>query len=186
MFSIHPSCKKSPCAEEPGLQKDRTRVRLWTSYVGVWGEKGKKQLGASAGHQETVYEGLCPSKPNPSSILFPVKVKLSLHPADGWLICTGGLLVAKTGYGAVKIRNSGDQNSQHGFQRIIFSMLSTAWYSLTDFFCCQEHPRVHQLTTEPKCCNISDIFSQFQEFSKRLRGDGKGMNCFVNTNNHYF
>lgn len=117
---------------------------------------GKKQLG---GHQDTVYEGQ--SKPNTSSILFPVKVKLSLHPADGWLICTGGLLVAKTGYGAVKIRNSGDQNSQHGFQRIIFSMLSTAWYSLTDFFCCQEHPRVHQLTTEPKCCDISDIFSQF-------------------------
>lgn len=57
-----------------------------------------------------------------------------MHPTDGWLICTGGLLVAKAGYGVVKIANSRDQNSQHGFQWFIFSMLSTAWYRLTDFF----------------------------------------------------
>lgn len=67
--------------------------------------------------------------------LFPVMEKRSVHPADGWLICTGGLLVAKTGYGVVEIRNSRDQNCQHGFQRFIFSMLSAAWYSLPVFFC---------------------------------------------------
>lgn len=43
-------------------------------------------------------------------------------------------MVAKTGYGVVEIGNSRDQNSQHEFQRFIFSMLSAAWYSLTDFF----------------------------------------------------
>lgn len=85
--------------------------------------------------------------------------KLSLHPAGGWLIYTGGLLVAKTGYGVVEIGNSRDQNSQHEFQRFIFSMLSTAWYSLTDFFfCCQEHPRVHQVTRQPKCSDSPDGF----------------------------
>lgn len=56
--------------------------------------------------------------------------KQSLHPADGWLICYGGLLVAKTSYGASEISSSGVQNCQHGFQRFIFSMLCTAWYSL--------------------------------------------------------
>lgn len=77
--------------------------------------------------------------------------KQSPHPADGWLICTGGLLVAKTGYGVVEIRNSRDQNCQHGFQGFIFSMLSTAWYSLTViFFAAKKHPTVHQLAMEPR------------------------------------
>lgn len=72
--------------------------------------------------------------------LVPDAEEQSLHPANGWLICTGGLLVARTGYGVVEIRNSRDQNCQHGFRRFIFSMLSAAWNSLTlfFFFCCQE------------------------------------------------
>lgn len=60
--------------------------------------------------------------------------KATRHPADGWLICTEGLLDANTGDGVVEINNSRDQNSQHGFQRFIFSMLSTAWCSPTDRF----------------------------------------------------
>lgn len=92
-----------------------------------------------------------------SLYLFPVTEKQSLHPADGWLICTGGLLVAKTGYGVVEIRNSRDQNCQHGFQRFIFSMLSAAWL----FFRCQKHPTVHKLTVKPKC---PDAFSEQTSF----------------------
>lgn len=60
--------------------------------------------------------------------------KATRHPAGGWLICTEGLLDANTGDGVVEINNSRDQNSQHGFQRFIFSMLSTAWCSPTDLF----------------------------------------------------
>lgn len=64
----------------------------------------------------------------------PPPKKLLRHPAGGWLICTEGLLDANTGDGVVEINNSRDQNSQHGFQRFIFSMLSTAWCSPTDLF----------------------------------------------------
>lgn len=67
--------------------------------------------------------------------------KQSLHPADGWLICYGGLLVAKTSYGAGEISSSGVQNCQHGFQRFIFSMLCAAWYSLA----ANMQPSVQQL-----------------------------------------
>jgi len=69
----------------------------------------------------------------------------SLHPADGWLICTGGLLVAKSGYGAGEIRSSRVQNCQHGFQRFIFSMLSTAWHSLA----AKKQPTIHKLYIKP-------------------------------------
>lgn len=86
--------------------------------------------------------------------LVPDAEEQSLHPANGWLICTGGLLVARTGYGVVEIRNSRDQNCQHGFRRFIFSMLSAAWNSLTLFFCffaAKKHPTEDQLAMEPEC-----------------------------------
>lgn len=93
MFTMHPSCKRSP----RNLGKDVLREE--------GGDPESKSL-----------------------------QKATRHPAGGWLICTEGLLDANTGDGVVEINNSRDQNSQHGFQRFIFSMLSTAWCSPVDLF----------------------------------------------------
>ena len=128
------------------------------------GKVKKKTLGAPVRIQEAVCEGLCLDELS----LPPCFSKLSLHPADVWLICSGGLLVAKTGYGAVEIRNSRDQNCQHGFQWFIFSMLSTAWYSLTVFlffFSLKEGPAVRQLAMEAKYCAYTDYFGGINKFS---------------------
>lgn len=141
---MHPSCKQSPRSEEPGrqcLETDglceckieeeiyytRDKKRRARETTGSFTRESKK-LSVKA----LAWINWC------LLYLFPDMEKQSLHPADDWLICTGGLSVAKTGYGVVKIRNSRDQNCQHGFQRFIFSMLSAACYSLTFFLSCQK------------------------------------------------
>lgn len=87
---------------------------------------------------EEVQQGLGVDKRS-FPLFFRVIGKQFVHPADGWLICDGGLSVAKTSYGTGKIGNSGDQNCQHEFLRFIFSMLSTAWYFFSFFLsCCQK------------------------------------------------
>lgn len=68
----------------------------------------------------------------PFLYLLPHMEKQLLLPAADELICSGGLLVAKLGYGAGEIRSSGVQNCQHGLQMFISAMLCATWYSLTD------------------------------------------------------
>lgn len=142
MFSVYPSCKQSLRSEEPGQ-----RCLEWGRIVWVWDwgdiwESRRRKAGEATGSFSRKSKKLSTKAfawINWAFLYpFPVVEKQSLHPADGWLICTGGLLVAKTGYGVVEISNSRDQNCQHGFQRFIFSMLSTAWYSLPVFFSCQK------------------------------------------------
>lgn len=180
---MHPSCKQSPRSEEPGrrcLEWGRiVWVRDWGSDI--W-ESRKRKAGETTGRFNQKSKKLSMRAFAwinwASFYLFPVMEKQSLHPADGWLICTGGLLVAKTGYGVVEIRNSRDQNCQHGFQRFIFSMLSTAWYSLTVFFslAAKKHPTAHQLTMEPKWAFRCIL---------RIFSDWCRITWFVSSENHY-
>lgn len=180
---MHPSCKQSPRSEEHGRRCLEWGRTVWVRDWGrdIW-ESRKRNAGETTGSVRRKSKKLSLKTfawiNRAFLYLFPVMEKQSLHPADGWLICTGGLLVAKTGYGVVEIRNSRDQNCQHGFQRFIFSMLSTAWYSLTVFFDAKKHPTVHQFTMEPKC---SEHFWELTHFLS----DWDRMTSSMHTENHY-
>ncbi len=177
---MHPSCKQSPCSEEPGR-----RCSEQGSTVRVLDSEGDMRESRKSGRnswelqlevRETDYRGL--SLENWSFLyLFPVMEKQSLHPADGWLICTGGLLDAKTGYGVVEIRNSRDQNCQHGFQRFIFSMLSTACL----FLFCQKASYSTPAHNGTKCFEHSEAFWELTHFLS----DWCRWTLFVYTENHW-